>query len=174
MKKLINARNSIIVILCITIICLGIGFIVLSVKLNTYKERKDNYNVSFIEVSPLTTISGGKTPPTCTTEVSKDGQLINMNFTLNNARDELVYTATIQNNGTLPVVIVDVLESPEYSTNYKDTITPVTITKSDVSGKVLAPGDATDLKIDVTYNYSTIKGTKKINYKLGLLTKEEN
>ena len=40
MKKLISIRNVIIVILCITIICLGIGFIVLSLELKKAKNDR--------------------------------------------------------------------------------------------------------------------------------------
>lgn len=171
MKKVINIRNYIIVILCITIICLGIGFIVLSVSFNNYKNTKSTYDVSFVEVSKLTSVSGGKNEPQGDIKVVDKAQELDMNFTLNNARDELVYNVTIRNNGTMPVEIVKLIESPPYTSSMKNYILPLSINISDVSGKIMNPGDSLDVKIDVLYNYSTIKGTKSFNYNLGILAR---
>ena len=51
MKKLVSVRNGMIVVLCITIICLGIGFIILSMVLDIEKKTDIVYDVSFVEVS---------------------------------------------------------------------------------------------------------------------------
>ena len=46
MKKLINIRNSVIVILCITIICMSIGFIVISIDYTKNKNNNCLYNIN--------------------------------------------------------------------------------------------------------------------------------
>ena len=95
-----------------------------------------------------------------------------MDFTMNNARDELNYNITIQNNGTVDAEVLDLIESPEYYKGaFKTSLLPVSISFSDVSEKILEPGDSTDVKLNVVYNYSTVTGVKKFNYKLGLLSK---
>ena len=50
MKKMLRMRNSIIVILCFTIICMAIGFSLLSIKLEKIKKEKPNFNIMFEKV----------------------------------------------------------------------------------------------------------------------------
>lgn len=172
MKKLVSVRNGMIVILCITIICLGIGFIILSMELDKEKKTDKVYDVSFVEVSKISSVSGGSVEPVGNISIEDDGKLLNMDFTMNNARDELNYNITIQNNGTVDAEVLDLIESPEYYKGaFKTSLLPVSISFSDVSEKILEAGDSTDVKLNVVYNYSTVTGVKKFNYKLGLLSK---
>ena len=172
MKKLVSVRNGMIVVLCITIICLGIGFIILSMELDKEKKTDKVYDVSFVEVSKISSVSGGSVEPVGNISIEDDGKLLNMDFTMNNARDELNYNITIQNNGTVDAEVLDLIESPEYYKGaFKTSLLPVSISFSDVSEKILEPGDFTDVKLNVVYNYSTVTGVKKFNYKLGLLSK---
>lgn len=172
MKKVVGMRNIIIVVLCLTIICLGIGFIILSMELSGIKSGKNNYDLAFAEVNNISTVSGGSMSPTGDIKIKEKGRLLDMNFTLYSARDELDYNITIQNNGTISATILDLIESPEYANgNFKNSLLPITISYSDVSGKVLEPGDTTTLKLSVIYNYSTVTGVRSFNYKIGLLGK---
>lgn len=173
MKKMINIRNSIITILCITIICLGIGFIVLSSEYKKEKEDLDTFDVSFINVNKSSSIKGSEKEPFGKAEITTNNKEIDMNFNLNATHDELVYIATIKNKGTLEAEIVDIIESPNYSDeNFKDLISPVTITISDIKGKKLKPNEEIELKIVVYYNPSLNEVIKKdISYKIGIIAK---
>ena len=61
MKKVVGMRNIIIVVLCLTIICLGIGFIILSMELSGIKSGKNTYDLAFVEVNNISTVSGWRT-----------------------------------------------------------------------------------------------------------------
>ena len=54
MKKRINIRDLIIIILCITIICMAIGFGILSSHLNSHTDTDSKYAVSFTKITPRT------------------------------------------------------------------------------------------------------------------------
>ena len=97
-----------------------------------------------------------------------------MNFNLYSIHDEIIYNATIKNKGTIPVEIVDIMESPNYKIDkYKKMISPVTITISDIKGKVLNPKESINLKIIVYYNPGENNSSKSIDYKIGLITKSK-
>ena len=101
------------------------------------------------------------------------GLELDMSFVLNGGNDELSYIATIKNNGTLPAEIVDVIESPDYrEDSFKKSISPVSISISDIKGKIIPPGDDVELKIVVYYTpSSSLNSPKSIPLKLGLLVK---
>ena len=80
MKKLVSVRNGMIVVLCITIICLGIGFIILSIELDKEKKTDKVYDVSFVEVSKISSVSGGSVEPVGNISIEDDGKLLNMDF----------------------------------------------------------------------------------------------
>ena len=73
----------------------------------------------------------------------------------------------------MPAEIVDIMASPNYQTDYyKKLISPVSISLSDVKGKIIPAGDDIDFKVVVYYNPSSTSNVKKIvPLKLGLLTK---
>lgn len=172
MKKMISVRNGVIIALCMTIICMGIGFIVLSVELEKEKKEASFYDVSFATVEKVSSTKGGKVDPEGNIEILKSGKELDMKFTLNVAHDELAYDVSIKNNGTIPAEIVDLMGSPDYSSyNFSSLIDPVTITTNDIIGREIEPGEEINLRITLYYNPSTLKGSRSFNYKLGLITK---
>ncbi len=172
MKTMINIRNSVIIVLCVTIVFMGIGFIVLSMKLEDKINDVGKFDVSFTNVTKDSSTKGGTINPSGNVEISEEGKELDMSFILNTAHDEISYSVTIKNEGTLDAVIVDLMESPDYDdSKFNSMIDPVTITYNDVIGKELKPGEEVVLKLTVFYNPSTIVGTRNFNYKLGLVTK---
>ncbi len=176
MKKSFNIKNSIIIILCFTIICMGIGFAVLSIKLEKLTNTKQFFDVSFDRVKEETSVKGGTENPTATTNITNNGKEIKISFNLNNVRDELAYTIYIKNNGTLPAKIYALKETPDY-TNDKtalSNIEPVSITHNDITGRIINPNEEIELKVIALYNptnkqlSSNLK--KQINYELHLIT----
>ena len=174
MKNMIHIRNSVIIILCITVILLGIGFIILSIEL----KKKSDYNpvssVVFDSVKKTTSVKGSDKEPVSKAEIITSGSEIDMEFNLYSIHDEITYTAEISNKGNIPCEIIDIMESPDYSkSNFKDMIYPVTISLSDIKGKIIPPGDKIDLKIVVYYNKreNVAVTPKNISYKIGLITK---
>ena len=172
MKKMINIRNSIIIMLCITIICMGIGFAVLSMKLTHENKKEPYFNVSFIKVKEEPSAKGGTISPIGTHSITNNGKELNMQFTLNVPNDELAYSIIVKNEGNIPAEIVNIKQTPDYNNdvNAINSIYPVTITTSDIVGKVLEPGEEETIKLIVQYNSSPIKKIKKFNYQLTLIT----
>ena len=172
MKSMINIRNSVIIILCITIILLGMGFMALSVQLNKKNSEVPSYKVIFTNIIKSSSVKGSNIEPTGDVKIVGDGHELDMNFELNATHDELIYIATIKNTGNIPAKIVKVMESPDYNkTGYQNAIAPVNITLSDVEGKILEPGEKLDYKITLYYNPSSNKVIKKnFNLNIGLLT----
>ena len=173
MKKMVYIRNNIIIILCITIIFMGIGFILLSINLNNEKTKKDNFDVSFTSIDKKSSIMGSNIEPIGNAKIIENSSEIDMSFTMNSIHDELVYIATIENKGTISAKIVDIIESPDYKLDsFNKMINPISITLSDVKGKVILPGESIELKIIVYYNPSDNEVRKKtFQYKIGLITK---
>ena len=161
MKK-INIRNLIITLLCITVIILAIGYSVLAIRLDAYKNKKE---------SDESSVKGGTEEPECTTSINDDGHTLSMNFTLNNPKDEMAYTVTIKNTGTLKAKIIDIVSSPDYINDKLaiNSIKPVSITKTDISGKILEPNEEATFKVLAVYNNGGT-GVKKIPYKLSLIS----
>lgn len=175
MKKMIQIRNNIITILCVTIVLLGIGFIVLSIELEHKKDEVHSYNVSFIDVSKKSSVKGSNIEPIGKAEIMEDGKEIEMSFTMNAFHDELVYVTNIKNEGTIPVEIVDIIESPDYSLeSFKKLISPVSVSLTNIKGKIILPGETVELKITAYYNPNDSQVAKKtIPYKIGLITKSK-
>ena len=172
MKKLLNLRNSIITVLCITIICLGIGFIVMSTELKKAKDEQEKFDVSFVSVNKTSSVKSTDKEPIGKAEIVEKNKEIKMNFVMNSTHDEIVYTAIIKNRGTMNARIVDIIESPNYNEkSIKSLISPVTIKVSDVKGKVIKPNEEIEIKITAYYNPSQQEVTQKnIDYKIGLIT----
>jgi len=173
MKKMINIRNSVIIILCITIICMAIGFIVISIDYTKNKKKELSYNVVFNNIKKLSSVKGSNEEPKGIVKINDNSAEIEMNITMNAPHDELSYIATIENDGTVPIEILDIMESPDYKLNsFKKLINPVTITLSDIKGKVIKPGETLELKIVFYYNTGG-SGVKTFDYKIGLITKSK-
>lgn len=174
MKSMIHIRNSVIIILCMTVILLGIGFIVLSVELKNKNDEVPVLDVVFTDIKKISSVKGSDKEPTSKAEIITSGTELNMNFNLNSVHDEITYVAEIKNKGNLSCEIVDVLESPNYNdSEFNKLISPVSINLSDVKGKIIPPGEEIELKIVVYYNKkeNVKEGPKSFSYKVGLITK---
>lgn len=172
MNKRINVRNLIIAMLCFTVICLGIGFGILSMKLDNKTNEEKKFNVAFTSVSAETPVKGGKQTPSGTNSITTMGTTLKMNLIMYNPYDELTYNITIKNKGTLPAEILNIVESPDYINDATalQKIAPVTITHNDVIGKVLEPEEETTLRIVAIYNRTTQVATKNIDYQLSIIS----
>lgn len=164
MSKILQTKNNIIIIvLCFTIICMSIGFIILS----TNKTSEDySYNVVFSNVVKTGSLKGSDKTPMSSIKILNN-QEISMDFTLYYPRDEISYNIDVENKGNIPCEVVDIMES----TNTND-ISPVTIKITNVKGKIIPPLEKIKLKVVVYYN-TTDKSivTKNFNYKIGLITR---
>ena len=101
MKSLVKTKNKIIIILCLTIICLGIGFAYLAIELQKVNSTKPYFDVSFTNVELGTPVQGGKNIPLSTSSITNAKKTINFNMTLYAPRDEVSYKVTVKNTGTL-------------------------------------------------------------------------
>ena len=177
MKKTVNIRNLIIIMLCITIIFMGIGFAYLSVILENKNNEKPVFDVSITRVTADTPIKGGLIAPSATKELINDKKTVNFNFTLYTPQDELAYTITVKNTGTLPAKIEDIITYPNYLNDeaVKASIYPVTITHNDLDGKVLEPEDELEIKVVVSYTATGANvGQVTIPYQMTVLATSTN
>jgi len=170
MKNMLNIKNSIILVLCITIICMGIGFIVLSLELKSKQKEISIFDIIYTDVEIVSSIKGGKKEPVGRINITSNGKVLDMNFSLNNPNDELIYLVTIKNAGNISGEVIDIIESPEYSNKYATSITPVKITYTDVKGKILEPDEETQMKIKVTYEKTETPKKVAFNEKLAMIT----
>lgn len=176
MKKNINIRNLIIVVLCITIICMGIGFAYLSVVLENKDKEKHVLDVSITNIKEETPIKGGMASPKGSKELKNDKKTIDFNFTLFTPQDELAYTITVKNTGTLDAKIEDIITYPNYleDENAKKTIYPITITHNDLSGKTLEPDEELEIKLVISYTPKGNIGQVTIPYQMTVLASTLN
>ena len=154
-KKDHKKLNVVVGVLCITIITMCIGFIVLAMKLESYSHLESTFDVRFISVQKASSIKGGVNDPSASFEIDSDGKVLNMNFLMYQVHDEIDYEVVIRNEGNVEASIVRLFSSPDFSS--KDTIkaiAPISIHISDVSGKLLEPGEETIVKIRAVYNPS--------------------
>ena len=172
MKKMINFRNCLIAVLCITIICLSIGFVVLSIKLKDKEEEVSVYDLSFVSVEKKSSVKGSNIEPVSTAEIEANKKEILFTFDMNSNNDEIVYVANIRNSGNMKVRIVDIMQSPDYSIDpYKTNLAPVIINLSDLKDKIIEPGKEVELRISISYDSkSNVNTKKKFNYRIGLIT----
>lgn len=172
MKKMLSIRNNIIIVLCITIVLMSIGFIAISVKLKTYRDKEESFNVVFYDVSKKNAIKGSSKAPVGNVTIDSSGKILNMDLSLFAPHDELTYSIIIKNRGTLPAKIIKIHKNPDYSiSTYKNLIYPVTITTTDVEGTTLLPNEEIEYKITVYYNPTINKTTtKNFSYNLALIT----
>lgn len=174
MKNMIHIRNSVIIILCITVVCLGIGFIVLSVELKRKNDDTPSLDVSFVDVNKTNSVKGSDIEPDSKSEIISNGKEIEINYTMNSTHDEITYVATIENKGTLSAEIVDIIESPDYNKmEFQRWIYPISINLTDIKGKIIPPGEKMDLKIIAYYNSNNgaAATTKNFSYKIGIIAR---
>ena len=170
MKKMLKLRNSIIVILCFTVICMAIGFSILAARLENYQEQKPYFNVVFSEVKEETAVKGGSSAPKCQNSIVKSAKEVNMNCTLYAPHDELSYFVIIKNTGNIDATIVSIKESPNYQdASLSSSIYPVKISYTDVTGKVLQPEEEITMKVYIKYpKPEMLLNTYQRNFKYSL------
>lgn len=179
MKSMIKVRNSLIVILCFTIVCMGIGFIFMALKLDEKNKDKPYFNVVFYSVREETSVKGGSISPSATNSITNNGKEVSMNFKMNAPHDEFAYTIVIKNEGNIPAQIYNIKETPDYTNDAaaKKEIAPVVLTITDVVGKILQPGDEVQMKVLAVYNNQNTKTAtleKNIAYQLTLIAASPN
>ena len=153
MKKKDRVKNTIIVVLCVTIIFMGIGFMVLSMRLEGYRSEEEVFDVRFTSVRLLSSIKGGEKEPRGTLSIEDTGKILDMDFSLFKEHDQVDYEVIIKNEGTVEASIVSLFSSPDFrSKEMIQSLYPVTISISDISGKLLEPGEETTVKISAIYN----------------------
>ena len=113
MSNVVKVKNSIIIVLCVTIILLGTGFSYISMQLERLNSKKPSYNVLITKVEQLTPIKGGFKNPTSAYNISNNGQTINFSFNLFAPRDEISYKITIENTGTIDAEFIKLIEIPD-------------------------------------------------------------
>ena len=169
MKK-INIRNSLIIILSVTIVLLAVGFIAVSVRYNNLKTRDNTFNVDFVKVKKVTSSKGSNKEPKGVLEITKNSKIIDMSFELFSQKDELVYDIYVKNTGTNEIEIVELLMSPDFVKNNKQQIAPIEITLTDISGKILEPNEETTVRLKVSYKNNQNKEEKKVKGQLGIIS----
>lgn len=172
----VKTRKGLVIVLCVTIVLLSCGFVFLSMKLNSSLNKEEVFDVSFSDIKQLSSIKGGAIAPNGKLKISSFGKVIDMDFNLFNVYDEVQYEIKISNNGTLPASIVNLMLSPEYSDNSH----AIKLSLSDVSGKIIDPGEEISAKLSVSYmpvGSSSIDGVqqratgeKSLKGKIGILT----
>lgn len=173
MKK-INIRNSLIIILSVTIVLVTIGFITVSVRYNSLKTRDNSFNIDFVKIKKVSSSKGTNKEPKGTLEITKNNKIIEMSFDLYSPKDELTYEITIKNTGTNDIEIVELLMSPDFIKNNKNQISPIEMTMTDISDKILEPNEETIVKLKIVYkivqNNETNPVEKKIKGRLGIIS----
>ena len=104
-------------------------------------------------------------------KIKNDKKTIDFNFIMYTPQDELSYTITIKNTGTLNAKIEDIITYPNYleDTTLQASISPITITHNDLDGKTLEPEDELEIKLVVSYNIGNNVGQASIPYQMTIL-----
>lgn len=172
MKKLIKNKNLIIMILCLTIILLSIGFTLISMKLKAEENSKKSYEVEIVNIQQGTAIRGGTVLPTGDTKIIDNGKTASFNFYMSTPKDTLTYIITIKNKGNLKAKIDGLSETPDYinDSNQAKLILPVIIHHTNILDQELNPGE--EIKLTVTAEFSETGQIvqKTVPYKISILT----
>lgn len=176
MKNVVTTRNWIIITLCITIVFMATGFALLSMQLDENTNNKAIHDTSFVTINPRTPVQGGQKVPTSTASITNSGQTVNFEFLLYAPSDEISYRITIKNQGTIDAEIINLVEYPDYLNNSSasQSIYPVEVKHNNIIGKVLSPGEETELNVAATFNYKGLPNTIKVPYQITLITKSPN
>ena len=151
--KIRNKAKSLIVALAVIILIITVCFVYLIFKYEKLKEIKTDFRIEFTNINKVNPIKAGKFEPTSKINITNHGESLDMSFDLYTPNDEITYTATIKNIGDIKGKIINVISSPDYlnDDNSRKLIYPVKVSVSNVTGKELAPGEETELKITVSY-----------------------
>ena len=175
MKNLIKTRNWIIVVLCLTIVCMGVGFAVLSMKLENQNNTGSIFAVEFVKAEKRNQVQGGIQPPTITSSITDANQTINIEFNLYSPRDEIRYRITIKNTGNIEAEIINLIEKPDYATDSlaANSILPVKISHNNIVGKILPPGEEIELNIIAMFDYNAPQTSVKIPYQISIIARSK-
>lgn len=152
---------------------MGIGFAVLSMELGKGKVERPKYSVEFTKASKKTPIQGGIKSPTTSSSITNSNQTINIEFNLYAPRDEISYKIFIKNTGNMKAEIVNLVEKPDYTTDYQEALNiyPVKISHNDIAGKILSPGEEIELNITAAFDITAQPLDVKVPYQLSIITK---
>lgn len=172
MKKIINNKNLIIMVLCLTIILLSIGFTLISIKLEEKNTEGKMYDVEIVDIQEGTAIRGGTILPTASTDIVDNGKTANFTFEMSTPKDSLTYIITIKNNGNLKAKIDGLAESPNYTedNNQANSILPVMITHNDITNQELKPGEEIKLTVTAEFASSGQPMNKTVPYQISILS----
>lgn len=172
MKDIVKVKNAIIIMLCVTIILLGIGFSYISMQLDSYNKNKSSYGVAITSVEQQSSIKGSYKNPTSTYNLSNNSQTINFSFNLFAPKDEISYKITIENIGTLNAEITNLIEIPDYINDAESAqeIYPVKVTHNDIIGKTIKPKEKIELNVVVYFNQKQKAQSIKLPYQISVLS----
>lgn len=168
-----NTKLVKIFLICLsfTLIVLTGGFVVLTMKLNDVKNNVESFDVSFTDIQKVSSIKGGEKDPNGKLEITSYGKMVDMDFDLFMEHDEMQYDIKIVNNGTISASIVNLFMSSD-GLDDKD----VSISLSDLSGKIIDPGEEITARLSIYYKGDTTNSDvqkrvidKKVTGKIGLL-----
>ena len=161
MKSRIKSRNVIIIVLCTTIVLLCLGFLSLSFKLQKYENEKNTFHIIMKKVEKNTFVKGGNNAPIGTYHMKNNGISLDMKFELFSPKDEIAYTITLVNTGTIPARIVDLAES--------QSTTQIAITHDKIAGKVLQPNEELPFSLVVLVDNKEKFTPTTMTYQLNIL-----
>lgn len=172
MKRLVKNKNILIIILCITIILLSIGYALIAIRLKEREATDKIYDVSITNIQEGTAIRGGESLPTSKSNITNGNKTADFTFNLQNPGDTLTYIITIKNNGNLKAKIDGLAESPDYINNDDEAsrISPVIINHNDITNQELNPGEEINLTITVEFSNSGTAKEIKTPYQVSILT----
>ena len=172
MKRLVKNKNILIIILCITIILLSVGYALIAIRLKEREATDKIYDVSITNIQEGTAIRGGEVLPTSKSDIINGNKTADFTFNLQNPGDTLTYIITIKNNGNLKAKIDGLAESPDYINNDDEAsrIYPVIINHNDITNQELNPGEEINLTITVEFSNSGTAKEIKIPYQVSILT----
>lgn len=145
MKNKLKMKNRIIIVLCITIIMMGIGFCIVSMNLNEYTSKKQ-FDVSIRTVIPGTITKGGIKEPISSYKLENNNKTVDFYYELENMNDSVTYTVIIKNKGTIDAKIDNIIFSNNSNSN------DIEIKNNNLKNEILRSGEEEELNIEVSIN----------------------
>ena len=161
--KNIKVETIIILVLSITVICMGLGFIVINNKLKEEEKVKEKYEVKITKVIKNNTINGSKKTVDTDYNIIDNNKTVEISMNLKDSNDSISYTAIIKNTGTLPAKIDNIIERNNFDKSL------VSIKQSDIIGDTIEPKDEIELNIDITSPNKKLY-SKDLIHKVTILT----
>lgn len=162
-KKNIRLESVIILVLGIIILFVAIGFMYLSIKLDSCSKTKNRYEVKVVKVIKETSISGGNNSVKADYNLADKNKTVKFAINLANKKDFIAYTLIVKNTGTLPAQIDNIIEKTNYQSNL------LSIKYNDVIGDIMEPGDELELNLSISSPQDAIL-SKNLDYQMTILT----